>query len=71
MKKNNGLRNVAWWLIIIGALNWLLVGLQSFGGVDYGWDVIKAIFNGWAPAIAAILYLLIGLSALYLIFDQK
>lgn len=67
----NGLRNVAWWLVIIGALNWLLVGLNSFGGVNNSWDVIRAIFDSWAPAIAAIIYILVGLSGLYLIFTKK
>ena len=50
-------------LVIVGGLNWLLVGLL-------GWDV-GMIFGGQGALISKIIYILVGLSALYLIFSHK
>lgn len=50
-------------LLIIGGLNWLLVGVL-------GWDVGE-IFGGQGAAISRIVYILVGLSALYEIFSHK
>lgn len=45
-------------LIIIGGINWLLVGLFQF-------DLVAAIFGGQDAALARIVYILVGLSALW------
>lgn len=45
-------------LIIIGGVNWLLVGIAQF-------DLVAAIFGGQNAALARIVYILVGLSALY------
>jgi len=45
-------------LIIIGGLNWLLVGLLQF-------DLVAAIFGGQGAALARIVYVLVGLSAIW------
>ena len=57
MKKLNGLEIVSLVLIIVGGLNWLLVGLLSF-------DLVAAIF-GEMSIISRIVYTLVGLSAIY------
>ena len=44
-------------LLVIGGLNWLLVGIFSF-------DVVAAIF-GQMSVISRIIYILVGVSALY------
>jgi uncharacterized membrane protein YuzA (DUF378 family) len=44
-------------LLIIGGLNWGLIGLLQF-------DLIGTIF-GFAPIIARIIYILVGLAAIY------
>ncbi|MCS7464616.1 DUF378 domain-containing protein [Paenibacillus doosanensis] len=53
---------VALTLVIIGALNWLLVGL-------FQWDLVTAIFGGeihrTSSDISRIVYTLVGLSGLY------
>lgn len=54
---------VATLLLVIGGLNWLLVGL-------FGWDV-GMIFGGQGAAISKIIYILVGLSAIYLMFTHK
>ncbi|MWP40133.1 DUF378 domain-containing protein [Rhodobacter sphaeroides] len=45
-------------LIIVGGLNWLLVGLFQF-------DLVAAIFGGQTAILARIVYILVGLSALW------
>lgn len=57
MKKLNGLDIVSLVLIIVGGLNWLLVGVFSF-------DLVATIF-GDMSIISRIVYTLVGLSAIY------
>ncbi len=57
------LHSVAFILVIIGGINWLLVGLIS-------WD-IGAIFGGQDNIISRIVYVLVGLSAIYLVATHK
>ena len=45
-------------LIIVGGLNWLLVGLFQF-------DLVAAIFGGEQALLSRIVYILVGLSALW------
>lgn len=47
-------------LLIVGGLNWGLVGI-------FGFDLVAAIF-GSMSFISRIVYILVGLSAIYLIF---
>lgn len=47
-------------LVIIGALNWLLVGLFKF-------DLVAAIFGGQTAALARIVYVLVGIAGLWTI----
>jgi len=57
VNKLNGLDIVALILIIVGGLNWLLVGIFSF-------DLVAAIF-GYMSIVARIVYILVGLAAIY------
>lgn len=61
MKK--ALHVITFGLLIIGGLNWLLVGLL-------GWDV-GMIFGGQGAMISRIVYVLVGLSAIAQIFSHK
>ncbi|WP_373446057.1 DUF378 domain-containing protein [Salinicoccus bachuensis] len=45
-------------LLIVGGLNWLLVGLFEF-------DLVASIFGGQDAILSKIIYILVGLSALY------
>jgi len=54
-------------LVIIGALNWLLVGVNSFTNITYDWDIVALTLES-IPWLAAIVYTLIGLSGIYGIF---
>ncbi len=58
-----GMHLLAFTLLAIGGLNWLLVGL-------FQWDV-GMIFGGQAATVSRIIYVLVGLSALWEIFTHK
>jgi len=60
MNKLNGLDWITFILMLIGGLNWGLVGFFKF-------DLVAAIF-GAASIISAIVYILVGLAALYWLF---
>ena len=58
--KLSGLDWLALILVIVGGLNWGLVGL-------FGFDLVAAIF-GVMSVLSRIVYILVGLAALYLLF---
>lgn len=49
---------IALTLLIIGGINWLLVGAFEF-------DLVSAITGGSTSIIARVIYILVGISALY------
>lgn len=55
-------------LVYIGAINWLLVGLGYFFRANL--NIVNLIL-GSVPVLEAIVYILVGLSALYLIMVRK
>jgi uncharacterized membrane protein YuzA (DUF378 family) len=50
-------------LVIIGALNWGLVGL-------FGFDLVAALFGGQASPISRLIYTLVGISGLVVAFTS-
>ena len=59
---------IAFWLLIIGGLNWGLVALGYY--MNSNWNIVNLIL-GSVPAIESLVYLLVGLSALLLTFKKK
>lgn len=57
--KTNGLDAVAYGLLVIGGINWGLVGF-------FGFDLVAAIF-GDMSVLSRIVYSLVGLSSLYML----
>ena len=55
--KLRGIDFVAVLLVVIGGLNWGLVGLFEF-------DLVQAILGG-VPILARLVYILVGLAAIY------
>ena len=61
------LDNTALVIVIIGAINWLLIGL-------FGFDLVAAIFGGQGALISRIIYTIVGLAGLWtvtLLFRDK
>jgi hypothetical protein len=46
------------YLIVVGGLNWLLVGLFQF-------DLVASLFGGQDSSLSRLVYILVGISALY------
>lgn len=57
------LKKLTFILLVVGGLNWLLVGL-------FGWDVGN-IFGGQTAIISRIVYVLVGLSAIVQILPSS
>ena len=47
-------------LVIIGALNWLMIGI-------FGYDIVGAIFGGQMAVVSRIVFTLVGLAGLWCI----
>ncbi|MEX0918437.1 MAG: DUF378 domain-containing protein [Candidatus Paceibacterota bacterium] len=54
---------IAFILVIVGGLNWLLVGAFGLDLVDY--------LLGTIPLVAKTVYILVGLSAVYLLLTHR
>jgi uncharacterized membrane protein YuzA (DUF378 family) len=52
---------ISWILVIIGGINWLLIGLLNL-------NIVSMIFG--ESIIARIIYILVGLGACYLIYAK-
>ena len=60
---------IAFILLVIGGLNWGLVGLGwLFGGAD--WNVVHMILGSWAW-LEGLVYLLVGVSAVLEVVTHK
>jgi hypothetical protein len=55
-------------LVIIGGLNWGLYALGNWMGSN--WNVVNLLVGSW-PTVENIVYLLVGLSALMMVFSMK
>lgn len=59
---NKGVHMVTFILLVIGGLNWLLLAL-------FGWEV-GSLFGGMDATVSKVIYVLVGLSALYELFSH-
>jgi len=59
---------IAWILLVIGGLNWLLIGIGGFMGSNL--NVVNLLLGSW-PSVEWIVYILVGLSAVYVLFTHK
>ena len=57
------IHKLTFWLLVIGGLNWLLVGL-------FGWDISRFI-GGPTALVSKIIYILVGISAIIELFSHK
>jgi len=54
---------VAFLLVIVGGLNWGLIGLFNF-------NLVMSLFGGM-PGVESFVYILVGLSSVWLMFTHK
>jgi uncharacterized membrane protein YuzA (DUF378 family) len=58
-----GLRLIALLLVVVGAINWGLVGLAQF-------DLVATLFGGQSAVISRVVYSLVGLAGITLLALQ-
>lgn len=61
MMKKCGVHQVAMVLVLIGALNWGLVGAFNL-------DIVEAVLGSW-PGVLRVVLVLVGLSAVAMLFS--
>jgi uncharacterized membrane protein YuzA (DUF378 family) len=61
------LTQIARILVIVGGINWGLIGLGMLMGSD--WNVVKMIFGNIAT-LEAVIYILVGLAAIKMIWSR-
>jgi uncharacterized membrane protein YuzA (DUF378 family) len=61
MSSLNALGKIAWVLVIVGGLNWGLVGINA------EWNLVEMLLGAW-PMVVKVVYLLVGISALVSVF---
>ena len=66
MKKRNALEWIVLVLVIVGGLNWALVGIGNFAGGN--WDLVNLIL-GSVAWLRDIVYIVVGLAAAYMIYQ--
>lgn len=57
MKKKSAIGLIAIILLIIGGLNWGIVGI-------FNWNLVAAIFGGATSVLTRLIYVLVGLAAI-------
>lgn len=62
-KKMKWLKTLAFWLVVVGGVNWGLVGLFDF-------NLVSMLFGSMAWLEKAV-YVLVGASAVYLPFSKR
>ena len=55
-------------LVVVGAVNWGLIGLGDFMMAD--WNVVNMILGSW-PQLESLVYVLVGLSGVWLLITHK
>lgn len=68
MKKGCGCSRFGKLLVIIGALNWGLIGLGGLMSNDL--NVVNMILGSW-PVVESVVYLLVGIAGVMMIFGCK
>lgn len=62
------LHMVAFILLVVGGLNWGLVGLGWYAGAN--WNIVSMLL-GSMPMLEALVYVLVGVSAVWIVVTHK
>ena len=57
------IHSIAWILVIVGALNWGLVGIADL-------NVVSTIFGSW-PMVLRVVYILVGAAGVLMLIPNK
>ena len=62
------MHTVAFILVVVGGINWGLIGIGGFLGSN--WNVVGMIFGSW-PTVEWLVYVLVGVAAVYELAKHK
>ena len=57
---------VATLLVVVGAVNWGLVGLGGF--MNANWNIVSMVLGAW-PQVEWVVYILVGAAGIWLFYD--
>ncbi len=57
-----GVHVAGYWLLIIGGINWGLIGVMKF-------NLVEEVFGSW-PWLVSVIYMLVGLAAVAMLFQS-
>lgn len=63
------LHSIAFILVVVGAINWGLLGLGWLMGGS-NWNLVNLVLGSWAQ-LEAVVYILVGASGVYLVTTHK
>ena len=63
-----GPSKISWILVVIGGLNWGLVGVGML--MRQNWDVVNLLLGRWST-VEAVVYILVGVATFGVIFGCK
>jgi uncharacterized membrane protein YuzA (DUF378 family) len=58
------------WLLVIGGINWGLVGLSMLMSSESSWNVVNMLLGSW-PMVEGVVYLLVGVAAVLKLFGCR
>lgn len=61
---------VAWVLVVVGAINWGLVGLGDLAGSGASWNVVEMILGSLGGQIVSIVYVLVGAAGVWMLVKK-
>ncbi|MBC7836909.1 DUF378 domain-containing protein [Acetobacteraceae bacterium] len=61
---------IGYWLVVIGGVTWGLVGLSMLISGDMSWNIVNILLGSW-PMVEAVVYVLVGLSAVWMLVMTK
>lgn len=62
------MKKIAWWLVVIGALNWGLIGIGYF--LNSNLNLVNLIF-GRVAILEAAVYIVVGVAGVLLLIPEK
>jgi uncharacterized membrane protein YuzA (DUF378 family) len=69
MKGKCGVAMVTWILVIVGAVNWGLVGIGGF--FESNWNVVNLLLGNFTWWVEGVVYILVGIAGVMSLFSCK
>ncbi len=58
------------WLLVIGGINWGLVGVGMLMSAESSWNVVNMLLGSW-PTVESVVYVLVGVAGVMKLFGCR